>query len=122
LSAPTRIEGWNFTRPDGSVMADAPLEPLDLSIARELGSLLQRDDTYRLPAGSGSFQHSVGFRVWRGSEAADVILSFGNDQLEVRYPATNGAATSAFAGFTAAHDAMAELAHKAFPNFNAQPR
>jgi hypothetical protein len=64
----------------------------------------------------------VGFRVWRGSEAADVILSFGNDQLEVRYPATNGAATSAFAGFTAAHDAMAELAHKAFPNFNAQPR
>lgn len=122
LSAPTRVEGWNFTRPDGSLMADAPLQPLDLSIARELGSLLQRDQTYSLPPGSGSFRHSVGFRVWSGGEAADVILSFANNQLEVKYPAANGSGTSSFAGFTAAHDALAKLAHKAFPEFNAPSR
>jgi hypothetical protein len=122
LAAPTRVEGWNFTRPDGSIMADAPIEPLDISVARELGEILRSDQTYSEPSGSGSFQHSVGFRVWRGTEAVDVILSFGNDQMEVRYPANNGSATSAFAGVTAARDRLAKLAHKAFPEFNAQPK
>ena len=122
LAAPTRVEGWNFTRPDGSIMADAPLEPLDISIARELGAILRGDKTYSEPSGSGSFQHSVGFRVWRGGEAVDVILSFGNDQMEVRSPATNGSATSSFAGFTAVRDQLAKLAHKAFPEVNAPPK
>ena len=122
LAAPTRVEGWNFTRPDGSIMADAPIEPLDVSVGRELGAILSNDKTYSEPSGSGSFQHSVGFRVWRGSEAADVILSFGNDQMEVRYPADNAAAMSSFAGFTAARDQLAKLAHKAFPEFNAPPK
>jgi hypothetical protein len=122
LAAPTRVEGWNFTRPDGSIMADAPIEPLDVSIGRELGAILRSDQTYRLPAGGGGFQHSVGFRVWSGSEAVDVILSLGNDQMEVRYPANNGSATSSFAGVTAARDQLAKLAHKAFPQFNAPPK
>jgi hypothetical protein len=117
LASPTRVEGWNFQREDGSVMTDAPLQSLVLSIARELSTLLRSDQTYRLPARAGAFEHSVGFRIWSGTEAIDVVLSFGNDQLEVKYPAVNGPSTSSFAGFTAARDAMAQVAHKAFPNF-----
>jgi hypothetical protein len=119
LASPTRIEGWNFQRPDGSVMADASPQPLDLSIARELSKVLRSDQTYRLPARAGAFEHSVAFRIWSGTEALDVVLSFGNDQLEVKYPAADGPSTSSFAGFTAAREPMAQVAHKAFPAFNA---
>src|SRR4051812_15907532 len=84
LSDPSRVEGWNFQRADGSIMTDAPLRPLDVSVGKELGKILLNDATYRKPARDGAFEHTVGFRISRGSESMDVMLSFGNDQVQVK--------------------------------------
>ena len=119
LSDPSRVEGWNFQRADGSIMTEAPLRPLDVSIAKELGAILLKDGTYRLPAREGAFEHTVGFRIWRASESIDVMLSFGNDQVQVKTGSGGGATPiSQTAGVTAAHDALVGVAKKAFPELN----
>jgi hypothetical protein len=115
LSDPSRVEGWNFQRADGSIMADAPLRPLDVSVGKELGKILLNDSTYRQPARDGAFEHTVGFRIWRGSESIDVILSLGNDQVQIKSMGNNGQPISQSAGVTAAHDALVGVARKAFP-------
>lgn len=119
LSDPSRVEGWNFQRADGSVMTDAPLRPLDVSIGKELGKILLDDATYRKPAREGAFEHTVGFRVWRGSESIDVMLSFGNDQVQVKTMGGAGQPISQTAGVTAAHDALVGVARKAFGEMKA---
>jgi hypothetical protein len=115
LSEPSRVEGWNFQRADGSIMTDAPLRPLDISVGKELGKILLNDATYRKPARDGAFEHTVGFRVWRGGESIDVMLSFGNDQVQVKTMGSAGQPISQLAGVTAAHDALVGVARRAFP-------
>jgi hypothetical protein len=115
LSDPSRVEGWNFQRADGSIMADAPPRPLDVSVGKELGKILLNDATYQKPARDGAFEHTVGFRIWRGNESIDVMLSLGNDQVQVKTMGGSGQPISQLAGVTAAHDALVGVAKKAFP-------
>ena len=114
LSDPSRVEGWNFQRADGSIMTDAPLRPLDVSIGKQLGKILLDDATYRKPARDGAFEHTVGFRLWRGGESIDVMLSLENDQVQIKSMGNNGQPISQSAGVTAAHDALVGVAKKAF--------
>jgi len=114
LSDPSRVEGWNFQRADGSTMSDAPLRPLDVSIGKQLGKILLDDATYRKPARDGAFEHTVGFRLWRGGESIDVMLSLENDQVQIKSMGNNGQPISQSAGVTAAHDALVGVAKKAF--------
>ena len=120
LSDPSRVEGWNFQRADGSITSDAPLRPLDVSIGKELGAILLNDATYRRPAQDGAFEHTVGFRVWRGGESIDVMLSLGNDQVQVKTMGGAGQPISQLAGVTAAHDELVRVARKAFPELKAK--
>jgi hypothetical protein len=117
LAAPTRVEGWNFVRPDGTIMTDAPIRLLDLSVGKELASILLDQGTYRTLSRGGAFVPSVGFRVWRDNQSADVILSLGNDQMLLRYPTMTGQPTTSLASVTAARDRLLRLAQKAFPDY-----
>jgi hypothetical protein len=117
LSAPTRIEGWNFQRGDGSTASDPGLRPLDAKIGKELAKVLLAGNTYSKPAGLGGFEPAVGYRVWRENQSADVICSFANDQVLLKYPAYNGNPTSATAGTTAARAELLKIAHDAFPDY-----
>ncbi len=116
LSAPTKIEGWNFQRADGSIASDPPIRPLEIGIARELGTILLDEATYRSPAGEGGFVHDVGFRVWRGDESIDVLLSFGNEQMQLKYRIAGGTSSS-FASIANGKDRLVRLAQKAFPDY-----
>jgi hypothetical protein len=117
LAAPTRIEGWNFQRPDGTLTTDPAIRELDLSIAKQLADILLNEETYRLPSRPGGFERHVGFRIYRGSESIDILFSFANDQMLVKYLAFNGQPTSSLAGVTAARDALLRVAHNAFPDY-----
>jgi uncharacterized protein YceK len=117
LAAPTRVEGWNFVRPDGTIMTDPPIRLLELSAGKELASIVLDSNTYRELSRGGGFVPSVGFRVWRGNQSADVILSLGNDQMMLRYPTMTGQPTTSLASVTAAHDRLMRLAQKAFPDY-----
>jgi len=116
LSAPTKIEGWNFQRADGTIASDPPIRPLDIGIARELGTILLDQATYRSPAGEGAFVHDVGFRVWRGDESVDVLLSFGNQQMQLKYRIAGGTSSS-FASITSGKERLVRLAQRAFPDY-----
>src|SRR4051812_2622277 len=116
LSAPTKIEGWNFQRADGTIASDPPIRPLDISIARELGTILLDQSTYRSTMGEGGFVHDVGFRVWRGDESVDVLLSFGNEQMQLKYRAGAGTSSS-FASIAGGRDRLIRLAQKAYPDY-----
>src|SRR5437764_14541994 len=61
LAAPTRVEGWNFVRPDGTIMTDPPIRLLDLSARKELASIVRDSNTYRELSRGGGFVPSVGF-------------------------------------------------------------
>jgi hypothetical protein len=117
LSAPTKIEGWNFQRENGSIASEPPIRQLDLSVAHDLGAILLDQDTYRSPARGGAFTHDVGFRVWRGDESVDVLLSFGNDQMELKYRSYTGQPSSSFASITTSHDRLLRVAEHAFPDY-----
>jgi hypothetical protein len=117
LAAPTRVEGWNFVRPDGTIMTDPPIRLLDLSVAKELGSIVLDSNTYRELSRGGGFVPSVGFRVWRDEQSVDVILSLGNDQMMMKYTTMTGQPTTSLASVTAAHDRLMRLARKAFPDY-----
>jgi hypothetical protein len=119
LSAPTKLEGWNFQRPDRSIASDPPIQLLNLSIAKDLDEILLSRDTYQAPARGGSFDHAVGFRVWRGDQSVDVLLSFNNDQMQFKYRAFNGQPSSSFASFSAARDRLLKVVHEAFPEYMA---
>ena len=118
LSDPTRVEGWNFQRPDGSISTDPPLQPLKVSTGKALAQVLLDGDTYKLPARGGGFERAVGYRVWRGDQNVEIYLSFANDQMYVKYPgatATGGTST----GFTNARDELLQVTQQAFPNYKA---
>jgi hypothetical protein len=117
LQAPTRIEGWNFQRPDGTIASDPAIRPLDLSIARDLAAILLNEQTYRQPARGGAFERTVGYRVWRDNGSVEVLVSFNNDQLLLKYLAYNGQPTTSLAGASAAHDALLQVTRKAFPDY-----
>jgi hypothetical protein len=117
LDAPTRIEGWNFQRPDGTLTSDPGIRTLDLPIAKQLADILLDGQTYRLPSRPGGFERHVGFRVYRGSESIDVFFSFANDQMLVKYLAFNGQPTTSLAGITAARDPLLRVVHNAFPEY-----
>jgi hypothetical protein len=119
LSNPTRVEGWNFQRADGTIAADTGIRPLDISIAKQLSVILLNDATYRAPAGSGGFEHAVGYRIWSGGDSIDVLVSFANDQVQVKSMGYNGQPMSEIAGVTAGHDALVKVARSAFPDFKA---
>jgi hypothetical protein len=120
LANPTRIEGWNFQRPDGTIMADPGIRPLELSIAKQLGAILLDDATYSKPARSGGFEHTVGYRVWGGGgESIDVLVSLGNDQVQIKSMGYNGQPISEIAGVTAGHDALVKVARAAFADYKA---
>jgi hypothetical protein len=119
LAAPTRIEGWNFQRPNGTLTSDPGIRELDLPIAKQLADILLNGETYSLPSRPGGFERHVGFRIYRGSESIDVLISFANDQMLVKYLAYNGQPTTSLAGVTAARDALLRVAHDAFPDYKA---
>src|SRR5258706_3025542 len=89
LAAPTRIEGWNFQRPDGTLTSDPGIRELDLPIAKQLADVLLNGETYRLPSRPGGVERHVGFLVYRWSESIDIFISFANDQMLVKYLAFN---------------------------------
>ena len=117
LMAPDRVQGWNFQRPDGSIMSDPPIRLLDPAIGRELAGILLDQDSYRHPAGGGAFERSVGFRVWRGREYVDVYPSFANDQVSIKYAGQTASPTSTLAGVRAARDRLLAVAKRAFPEY-----
>ena len=118
LQAPTRVEGWNFQRGDGSTASDPGIRPLDAKIGKRLADVLLAGGTYSKPAGLGGFEPAVGYRVWRENQSVDVLCSFVNDQVLVKYPAYNGNPTSATAGTTAARGELLKIAHEAFPDYH----
>lgn len=117
LERPTKVEGWNFQRPDGSIASEPPIRPLDLAVARELRAVVLDEDAYRTPARGGAFERAVGFRVWRGDQSVDVLLSLANDQMLLKYLAYNGQPTSSLAGVGAARDRLIKVARAAFPEY-----
>jgi hypothetical protein len=119
LSDPSRVQGWNFQRPDGTVITDPPLQELDASVGKDLGKVLLDRDTYALPARGGGFERAVGYRFSREGQVVEFYLSFNNDQVYVKYPGASGAAWSTSIGFTNARDAVLRAVHKAFPGYKA---
>jgi hypothetical protein len=117
LSYPTKLEGWNFQRADGSMATDAPIRLLDTALARDLAKILLDGETYKVPARSGSFEKMVGFRITRADQSVEVYFSFSNDQMLVKHPGYTGQATTSISGVTAAHDKLVKLAQRAFPDF-----
>src|SRR4051812_4908669 len=61
IARPTRVEGWNFQRPDMSIASDPPIRDLDPSIGQELANILKDSSTFSQPARGGAFEKSVGF-------------------------------------------------------------
>jgi hypothetical protein len=122
LSAPTKIEGWNFQRADGTIASEPPIQELDLAIAKELGQILLSEETYRSPSRGGAFMHDVGYRIWRGEESVDVLISFGNDQAQLKYQSFSGQPSSSFASIGAGRDRLIRIAQEAFPQYKAPAR
>ena len=119
LANPTRVEGWNFQRPDGSIATDPGIQPLKASVGKDLARVLLEEETYRLPPRGGGFERAVGFLVWRGDQNAEIYLSFANDQLYLKYPGYAGTPTSRSAGFTNARAELLRVAEAAFPGYKA---
>jgi hypothetical protein len=117
LSAPDRVQGWNFQRPDGSIAGDPPIRTLDRAVGEELGKVLLREETYKTPAGGGGFERAVGFKLWRGGQSVEVYLSFVNDLMYLRYGGLGGSQPTSFSGVGAAHDELLRLAKRAFPEY-----
>lgn len=119
LSDPTRVEGWNFQRPDGSIAADPPIQQLKPSTGKALAQVLLDPATYKEYARGGAFEKAVGFRVWRGDQNVELYLSFNNDQLYQKHSGYTGGVTSSSAGFTNARDELLAVVHEAFPGYKA---
>ena len=119
LSGPTRVEGWNFQRPDGSIATDPQVRQLPTSVGRDLGKVLLDGATYKEPARGGGFERAVGYRVWRGNQNVELYLSFANDQVYVKYPGPAGQSVSTSAGFTGGRDKLLRISEKAFPDYEA---
>jgi hypothetical protein len=119
LSDPTRVEGWNFQRPDGSIAGDPPIQQVKKSVGKDLGRVLLDPATYKEYARGGAFERAVGFRVWRGDQNVEIYLSFANDQLYLKHPGYTGGTTSSSAGFTNARDELLTVVHEAFPGYKA---
>jgi hypothetical protein len=120
LSDPSRVEGWNFQRPDGTIITDPPIQELDVSAGKDLAKVLLDRDTYALPARGGGFERAVGYRFSRAGQSVEFYLSFNNDQVYVKYPGASGAGAPSWSvGFTNARDAMLRAVHKAFPGYRA---
>ena len=117
LSDPTRVDGWNFQRPDGSIATDPQIQQLKTSTGKDLAKVLLDGDTYKLPARGGGFERAVGYRVWRGSDNVEIYLSFANDQMYIKYPGATAGGSSL--GFTNAREALLKVSQQAFPNYNA---
>ena len=119
LADPSRVEGWNFQRPDGTIITDPAIQELSDSAGKDMAKVLLDRDTYALPARGGSFERAVGYRVWRAQQYVEFYLSFSNDQVYVKYPGPGGSTSSTSAGFTGARDAVLRAVHKAFPGYRA---
>ena len=119
LSDPTRVEGWNFQRPDGSIASDPAIQQLKTSTGKELAKILLDPATFKEYARGGAFERAVGYRVWRGDQNVEIYLSFNNDQLYLKHPGYSGGVTSSSAGFTNARDELLTVTHEAFPGYKA---
>jgi hypothetical protein len=117
IARPTRVEGWNFQRPDMSIASDPPIRDLDPSIGQELANVLKDSSTFGQPARLGAFERSVGFRLYREDQSVDVILSFNNDQALIRSGGYTGQPGTSIAGVTGARARLLALAKRAFPDF-----
>ena len=119
LSDPSRVEGWNFQREDGTIATDPQIQELKVSTGKDLAKVLLDGDTYTVPARGGAFERAVGYRVWRANQNVEIYLSFANDQLYLKYPGSGGTATSRSLGFTNAREALLRVSQKAFPGYKA---
>lgn len=117
LSDPTRVEGWNFQRPDGSIATDPQIRKLPLSVGRDVAKVLLAAGTYKEPARGGGFERAVGYRFWRADQSAEFYLSFANDQLYIKALGPGGQPNFTSVGFTAAHDRLLDVSRKAFPDY-----
>jgi hypothetical protein len=87
--------------------------------AKRLASVLIDEHTYLFNSAKGCiFQPSVGFRIWKGDEAAvEVVISFKCDELIVFAPkAADGSIRGALEDFDPARPALVKLAKGAFPD------
>jgi hypothetical protein len=114
LAEPTKVEGWNYNAPDGTSYSDPAAKPLDLSFARELRDILYDGDTYA-KRGHGTFNRSFGFRVHRGAQSIEVIVSLSNDTVLIKTLAPTGLPVTTSASAGGAHAKLANLAKRAFP-------
>jgi hypothetical protein len=122
LSDPSRVQGWNFQRPDGTIITDPQVQELDVSAGTDLAKVLLDRDTYALPARGGAFERAVGYRFSREGQSVEFYLSFNNGQVYVKYPGPSGAGASSWSvGFTNARDAVLRAVHKTFPGYKAPP-
>jgi hypothetical protein len=117
LQYPTRVEGWNFQRPDGSIASDPPLRLLDLQVGRDLAKVLLAETTYASGARTGSFERAVGYRVYRGDQVVDVIVSFNNDQALVKYGGYTNQPGNNMVGIGTARGELLSITKRAFPEY-----
>ncbi len=114
LSNPSRVEGWNYRAPDGTSYSEPAPHALDMSFAMELRGILFDENTYTKTS-NGTYHRSVGFRIWRGHQSVDVLLSFGNDTIIIKSLGPSGAPVAQTASCANAHDKLLALAKRAFP-------
>jgi hypothetical protein len=117
LQYPTRVEGWNFQRPDGSIASDPPLHLLDKGLGRDLAKVLLAETTYATGGGSGAFERAVGYRMWRDDQSLDVILSFNNDQAQIKYGGYTNQPGANLVGIGKGRKDLLDITRKAFPEY-----
>jgi hypothetical protein len=89
------------------------------AFAKRLAAVLLDERTYRFDSAKGCiFQPGVGYRIWKGDEAAvEVVICFTCDELIVHAPkAADGSVRGAMEDFDPARPALVKLAKEAFPD------
>lgn len=114
LAEPTSVEGWNYHAPDGTSYSDPAPKKLDMAYAAELRDILFDANTYAKP-GYGGFNRSVGFRIFRGNQTVELLVSFSNDSLLIKTLGPTGQPVTTSTSAAGARDRLMALAKRAFP-------
>src|SRR5687767_10602616 len=101
----------------GGYVVTATGAPRDAAFARRLAAVLLDEQSYRFDANRvGGFEPVVVLKAWKGERWADVLLSFGTDEVVVRSPgAKGGAVRSAQADASPSRRELLRLVREALP-------